>query len=147
MYYRLGHWHNAQLLIVKRGTDCGAWPWCNTAGHCGCKAGLARCVSCLFISRDSITWVLINPSKTFPYSFHKAAKHLANYTSDNLLSQVCVQSLTYMSRKFTPIPIHKNCKHHRKILPVFLKATTRWSFTSIPQGYHKMKYHCYAPRE
>ena len=73
-----------------------------------------------------------------------------------------------MSRKITSIPIHKNCKHHRKILPVFLKTTARWSFyqyssslkqneilpvflkvttrrnfTCIAQGYNKMNFHQY----
>ena len=62
-------------LTHEQAYDRGAWPWCNTIGHCGCRAGLARWVNCLFISRNSITWVLINPSKAFPYSFHKAAKH------------------------------------------------------------------------
>ena len=51
-----------------------------------------------------------------------------------------------MSRKITSIPINKNCKHHRKILPVFHKATARWNFTSISQGYNKMKFYQYSSR-
>ena len=73
-----------------------------------------------------------------------------------------------MSRKITSIPINENCKHHHKILPVFLKTTarwrfyqyssrlkqneilpifikvtTRWIFTCIAQGYNKMKFYQY----
>ena len=64
-----------------------------------------------------------------------------------------------MSRKITSIPINKNCKHHHKILPVFLKATARWRFyqyssrlkqneifTNIHQCYHKMKFYAYCSR-
>ena len=51
-----------------------------------------------------------------------------------------------MSRKITSIPLNKNCKHNHKILPVFLKATTKWNFTNIHQGYHKMKFYAYCSR-
>ena len=61
--------------------------------------------------------------KHFLTAFTKLLNILANYTSDNLPSQVSVESLTYMSRKITSKPNNKNCKHHHKILPVFLKAT------------------------
>ena len=33
-----------------------------------------------------------------------------------------------------------------KFLPVFLKVKTKWNFTNIHQGYHKMKFYAYCSR-
>ena len=65
-----------------------------------------------------------------------------------------------MSRKITSKPNNKNCKHHHKILPVFLKATdsslslnkmkisTLCTKGTASQLFpHKRKYQYYAPRE